>query len=367
MKILYGIQGTGNGHLSRARAMAKHLIQTDADVTYLFSGRPHNDYFGMETFGKFETRSGLTFSIDQGKVQYLKTALHNNVFHFIRDVKQLNIDEYDIILNDFEPISAWAGKLRQKTVINLGHQSAFKYDIPVAGSNFLARIIFKYFAPGDINLGLHWYHFNQPILPPIINLDTDNGYISEDRKILVYLPFENQDKLIKTLQLFVDHEFYVYAKENVPLDFDNIHIRPFSVHGFQYDLATSNGVMCHAGFELPSECLYLGKKLLLKPVHNQMEQYSNAFALQQLKLGQIMNSVDCHSIEAWLDSKPHVIKVDYPDVAYHIVQWILDGNWNDVKSLSDNLWKKTSFYLLDRSQTDNYTCDEILYQSQASI
>ncbi len=39
MNILYGIQGTGNGHVSRSRVMAKHFAERGANVTYLFSGR----------------------------------------------------------------------------------------------------------------------------------------------------------------------------------------------------------------------------------------------------------------------------------------------------------------------------------------
>ncbi|MBP7664242.1 MAG: glycosyltransferase, partial [Shewanella sp.] len=39
MRILYGVQGTGNGHLSRARVMAKALMKQDIEVDFLFSGR----------------------------------------------------------------------------------------------------------------------------------------------------------------------------------------------------------------------------------------------------------------------------------------------------------------------------------------
>ncbi|MEZ9793074.1 glycosyltransferase family protein, partial [Vibrio splendidus] len=39
MKILYGVQGTGNGHIARARAMAVAFRQQNIDVDFLFSGR----------------------------------------------------------------------------------------------------------------------------------------------------------------------------------------------------------------------------------------------------------------------------------------------------------------------------------------
>jgi spore coat polysaccharide biosynthesis predicted glycosyltransferase SpsG len=34
MKILHGVQGTGNGHISRSRKMAAHLRARGAEVTY---------------------------------------------------------------------------------------------------------------------------------------------------------------------------------------------------------------------------------------------------------------------------------------------------------------------------------------------
>ncbi|WP_275451435.1 glycosyltransferase family protein, partial [Photobacterium sanctipauli] len=60
MKILYGVQGTGNGHISRAREMARALASQGAEVDYLFSGRPADQYFDMEGFGDYQTRRGLT-------------------------------------------------------------------------------------------------------------------------------------------------------------------------------------------------------------------------------------------------------------------------------------------------------------------
>ena len=47
MKILYGIQGTGNGHITRARVMASCFKELGIDVDYVFSGRPEKDYFDM--------------------------------------------------------------------------------------------------------------------------------------------------------------------------------------------------------------------------------------------------------------------------------------------------------------------------------
>lgn len=45
MRILYGVQGTGNGHLSRSRVVAKALAKHDIQVDYFFSGRQPEQFF----------------------------------------------------------------------------------------------------------------------------------------------------------------------------------------------------------------------------------------------------------------------------------------------------------------------------------
>ena len=67
MRVLYGVQATGNGHISRARAMSKALAAyPDIEVTWLFSGRRKEKLFEMERFGAYEHRRGLTFVTEGG-------------------------------------------------------------------------------------------------------------------------------------------------------------------------------------------------------------------------------------------------------------------------------------------------------------
>ncbi len=72
MKILYGIQGTGNGHITRARVMAKAFKDRGVDVDYIFSGRPADQFFDMDIFGDYRCFEGLTFKTSQGQVKNLK-------------------------------------------------------------------------------------------------------------------------------------------------------------------------------------------------------------------------------------------------------------------------------------------------------
>ncbi|MEO0439205.1 MAG: glycosyltransferase family protein [Pseudomonadota bacterium] len=192
MKILYGVQGTGNGHITRARAMAAAFRPYGLHVDYLFSGRPKHNYFDMQEFGAWRCRPGLTFRSDNGKIDYSQTAIKNRYWTFAKDVWSLDLSPYDLVIKDFEPISAWAGRVRGKTVISMGHQPAFDYSVPVAGADLRSRLVMKLFAPGNIRIGMHWDSFGAPLLPPLIDLNCSDA-TTTPRKLLVYLPFEDQE------------------------------------------------------------------------------------------------------------------------------------------------------------------------------
>jgi len=61
MRILIGVQGTGNGHLSRCSALAEALAKyPQVQVDYLLSGRDREGYFDVQAFGDWQWRQGLS-------------------------------------------------------------------------------------------------------------------------------------------------------------------------------------------------------------------------------------------------------------------------------------------------------------------
>jgi uncharacterized protein (TIGR00661 family) len=337
MRILYGVQGTGNGHVTRARIMAKAFSEAGAKVDWIFSGRPREDFFDMEAFGDFKSYRGLTFQVKSGKILYLKTAMTTNLLQLNEDIKKVNVDGYDIIINDFEPVSAWAARRAGKKVLGISHQNAFYYDIPKKGNNLFTAWLMKNFAPVTQPIGLHWHHFNQPILPPLIE---PSHYANETfpKHILVYLPFSDLDDIEPQLRKFPDYQFYIYQNVLIPIDNGNIHIRPFSREGFQQDLHRCEGVICSAGFELPSEAIQLGKKILVQPVTGQMEQQSNALALSQLGYGSTARTLDVDTIGNWLtlaQPKP----IGYPNVSKALVEWLLKTRGENFEVFQKSLWR----------------------------
>ncbi len=338
MKILYGVQGTGNGHTTRARIMAKALADAGAKVDWIFSGRERDSYFDMQAFGDFKSYRGLTFVTEHGKIRYAKTLLTANLGQVYRDVKSLDVEGYDFIINDFEPVSAWAAKRAGKNVIGISHQNAFFYDIPKADDNIFVRWFMRNFAPVTQPIGLHWHHFGQPILPPLVE-PSQHINISTPKHYLVYLPFAGLDDIVPQLRHFPDYEFFVYQPVPSAIDDGHIHIRPFSREGFQRDLHRCEGVICSAGFELPSEAIHLGKKILVQPVAGQMEQKSNAMALEKLGLGVSTKQFDVDTLARWLPlSTPNQPRC-YPDVAKALVNWLMTSGGKNIEQLQQQLWQ----------------------------
>ena len=269
MKLFYGVQGTGNGHIGRSRVMVEALNSAGYETQFLFSGRPPEKFFDMEVFGDYQVREGLTFAIDNGKVDLVKTVRQAPLKKFNRDIAELDLSSYDLVICDYEPITAWAAARQKVFSVGIGHQYAFKYDIPKRGFNFVSTQVMKQFAPVSLGIGLHWDSFGAPILPPII--DTSLTGTFDEKTIVVYLPFENQDEVIKLLAYFTEYKFHLYSHVNVTDEmcwYKNIFLHPLSKQAFTTNLKSCGGVICNSGFELVSEALHLGKKILVKPVKN---------------------------------------------------------------------------------------------------
>ena len=337
MRILYGVQGTGNGHLTRARIMAKALAAAGVQVDWVFSGRPKEKFFDMEAFGDYQVYRGLTFATQSGKILYVKTAMTSNLWQLYQDTKKVNVDGYDFIINDFEPVSAWAAKQAGKKVIGISHQNAFFYDIPKQGGNIFVEWFMRNFAPVTLPIGLHWHHFNQPILPPLVE---PSQYANEFTlgHHLVYLPFAGLADILPQLRQFPDYHFYVYQPVPEAFDEGHIHVRPFSREGFQQDLHRCEGVICSTGFELPSEALQLGKKILTQPVAGQMEQKSNALALQKLGYASVTKELSVEAIGKWL-TLPKPDPIPYPDVSQALVKWLMETGGENIQQLQKELWQ----------------------------
>lgn len=342
MKILYGVQGTGNGHISRCYSMAEAFSgHPDVQIDWLFSGRSREQL--QEVNLPFSWRRGMTFHTRCGRIDHLTTILRNNAFVFMRDFMQLDLAGYDLVISDFEPVVSWAAMRARRKCVGIGHQYAFNYAIP-ARKDLVGKAIMRSFAPVALPLGLHWHHFDQPILPPIITLNPDQtaDCHSHKGKVLVYLPFEDMRFQQELLAPLTDYEFYIYGPQAKHEDLGHIHTRPTSRTRFKADLINAEAIICNTGFELISEAMTLGKRVLTRPLEMQVEQMSNALALEQLGYAQVVYQLNRREIKAWLHKDEPAVRISYPDVAKNLASWLVQGDQSDLEDFSARLWSEVS-------------------------
>ena len=339
MRILYGVQATGNGHISRARAMANAFRALNVEVRWLFSGRPREQLFDMAPFGDYLHRRGLTFVTEDGRIRYRRTLRNTNLLQFRRDVRSLPMDEFNLVVTDFEPVSARAGRNAGVATIGIGNQYAFGSATPTPSGHWLARKLMHYFAPVERGIGLHWHPYADTVLPPILHLPALDT--QPQGHILVYLPFENARHINSLLQQFPQHQFELFGPGIEATRAGNVRQHPAQVEAFKRALASCSGVICNSGFELISECLQWRKPVLTRPLRGQLEQLANALSLSELGYATVAPELTRESLGAWLTQPPLPPALHFPNVAGVLAQWLANGARDEPVLLHQKLWGRT--------------------------
>ena len=103
MRILYAIQGTGNGHVARSIEVVP-AFQKLAETDVLISGTQSELNLPFPITYKCY---GLGFVFGQkGGVDISQSIKKAKPLQFLREVNELPIEQYDLVINDFEPNSA---------------------------------------------------------------------------------------------------------------------------------------------------------------------------------------------------------------------------------------------------------------------
>jgi uncharacterized protein (TIGR00661 family) len=343
MKILFGVQGTGNGHISRSRELVRKLKEDGHDVSVIISGRKEDELQEIEIFEPYRVMKGMTLVTYKGKMNYFETMFQLDLLRLMTDVVTLDTSGTELIITDFDPITSLVARTRNIPSVGFGHQYAFKYDIPMARGTFFEKYTLLNFAPARYNAGLHWSHFAQHLFPPVIpaKLYAQRIVTVIKNKILVYLPFEEVEDIAVFLAPFSGYEFFIYGKVHENRDEGHLHFRGYSREGFLGDLMECNGVVCNAGFELPGEALHLGKKLLLRPLDGQIEQQSNALGMVELGYGMAMGTLDGAVLADWLQ-KPCREPLHYARTVDYIAEWIGSSQWDELSKYTDAAWAEKS-------------------------
>ncbi|MFN8250620.1 MAG: glycosyltransferase family protein [Ferruginibacter sp.] len=333
MKILYAIQGTGNGHLSRARDIIP-LLQQKGELDILVSGIQADVDLPYPVKYKFK---GLSFIFGKkGGIDLLATYRKGNIKRLYKEIKSLPVEAYDIVINDFEPVSAWACKMKYKPCIGLSHQAAVinKKSPRPKKKDPLGKAILHNYAPVTAAYGFHFGAYDKDIFTPVIRSQVRNAKPVNGDHYTVYLPAYDDARLIKVLSSIRHINWEVFSKHSKK-DYTekNVHIRPVNNEAFVESMIHCTGILCGAGFETPAEALYLRKKLMVIPMKGQYEQQCNAAALEAMGVPVIKSLKLKHAekIEKWTGGKQY-LAVNYPNSTGRIIDRIIKKHAQDTIS-----------------------------------
>lgn len=322
LKILYAVQATGNGHISRAITLLPHL-KKQGEVDVFLSGS--NSHLSPQLPIRYRSKGISLYYSNRGGLNYTKILLQRNPLTVLKEAKDLPVDRYDLVINDYDFITSLACRLKKTPSIHFGHQASFHYkEAPRPKlKNLFGELLLADYVQATHHVGLHFEKYHPSIFGAIVKEDFIKSEPSNLQHVTVYLPALPIKKLEVLLESIPAQKFEVFSKEvKFHYRFRNIFYYPIDQNQFNKSMLNCAGIICGAGFETPAEAMHLGKKILAVPIEGQYEQYCNAAGLAKMQVATTrIKNLKSEAIIKWLDNGQAVQK-DYSKSTQEALQHI---------------------------------------------
>lgn len=338
-KYLFIIQGEGRGHISQAICLSSILKQEGDAVSLFLVGSPKKgaipDYLSKQGI---EVSAFLTpkFSYESGGV--LKTTIStifNNlspkkIFQYYKSIKHIrrSIMEHkpDIVINFFEPLGGLAALLTRRddvVFVSVAHQflslhPSSSYGDGVKGV-WQIRLLSKICRAGSKRvLALSHYPIEPCVekgiyaVPPLIREDIIKSQPSTGEHLLGYalnqlvlgelIEWHKSNHNI-AIDLFVNSgsaKNGINQHSNTDAN-EKLKIHELNDKLFIEKMAQCRGYITTGGFESVCEAAFLGKPVMMVPLHS--EQRCNAKEAQDLGLGIISDEFTPHRLLEFIEQK----------------------------------------------------------------
>ena len=324
MKILYSVQATGNGHISRAMELLPYLKRYGT-VDLFLSGE--NSSLSLDAPVKYRSKGLSLFYTCNGTLDYWKLAKSISLLRLNKELRNLPVEKYDLILNDFECITSLACAHKKVPSINFGHQASFLSDKTPrpAQKNAVGEWVLQNYARATQYIGLHFESYDDFILSPVIKEEILKAEPMNKGHITVYLPSYCDHVLLKFLQPLKDFQFEVFSREiNQIVQGGHIQFIPVDKKAFNESLINCSGIITGAGFETPAEALYLKKKMIAIPIKGQYEQQCNAAALKKIGV-KTLDRLDNNFNSSFLNlmNDPITPSIFFPHTTESIIDFLM--------------------------------------------
>ncbi len=313
--ILYGVNGEGSGHSTRAQEVITHLAAKGHTVHVASFDRGLRNL--RENFEVTEI-AGLRLEYVNNQVRYGRTLTRNllSVRQRAKSVALLSglVDRWKIqlVITDFEPLTCHVGHHQSLPVISIDNQHCItntdvsyprKYRRDAAVTKLVTRVMTP---RADAYLVTSFFEarVNRPrtfLFPPILREQVIAAAPAAGDRVLVYVtsPVPALGRLLGSVRgSFVA---YGFGREG---EMGNVLYRKPSMDKFLEDLVGAKAVIANAGFSLLTEALHLGKPYLAIPIEHQFEQIFNAYWLDKMGYGTYWDELNKERIESFLYNLP---------------------------------------------------------------
>jgi uncharacterized protein (TIGR00661 family) len=326
MKILYAVQATGNGHISRAMELLPRL-RLYGQVDVFLSGA--NSQLQADMPVRYRSKGLSLFYNNGGGLNYSKIIRSFNPLRVWKEVKELPVEKYDVVINDFECITSLACAYKRIPSVNFGHQASFQsaHTPRPAKKDIVGEFILKHYGSATAYMGLHFEKYDDFIFAPVIKKEVLKAKPVMKNHITVYLAAYSDEAVLQYFRGIKGFHFQVFSKQAKKcFTTGNITFMPVNNQLFTESMVNSAGVITGAGFETPAEALQLQKKLMVIPIRGQYEQLCNAAALERLGVKVLHKIDDSFTIafDEWMQTGSQKI-IEYGDIAPALVSNLLEN------------------------------------------
>ena len=299
MRIVYGIQSTGKGHLSRFLGL-KPFFDRDGHKLLVFASGyedPPEYFLRAVADCRYARFRGISY-VGNGRGGVSQRGTVCAFFRYLpeflgglRRAQELITDfAPHVVVSDFDPVSGSAFVAPGITKVGLSHQNVLLapglYHPPgMRVPKLFTWGVVRAFTDGlDHRLGCHFYPANQYCLPPIIRPAIREAVPENRGHILVY---HTMPGMLPEITCYAaahpDRRVIVYGYTGQQ-DTGNVHFE-CDRGKFAGDLASADAYVGTAGFQSISEAFYLGKKIAVRAVAGQYEQIWNVAQLEHWGMG----------------------------------------------------------------------------------
>ena len=178
MKIFYAVQATGNGHVSRAMELLPHLQQY-GDVDIFLSG--NNSHLALDAPIKYRSKGLSLYYNCKGGLDFWQLAKDFQPLRLRQEIRDLPVEKYDLVINDFDYITAAACAKKKLTSVNFGHQASFQSSLTPRPSvrSTAGEWVLKNYAKASRYIGLHFKSYDDFIFTPVVKKELTQPFTAK--------------------------------------------------------------------------------------------------------------------------------------------------------------------------------------------